>query len=111
MPPILTTSLVALHRMPAPLLTGEIGASTELTSGSAGTTIDVCDVQTQRTKPKGGEAMSETKQERIHRLFNELHRTLSEEAAETGNPMIEGAASTVDAAHHDYTNTTLEEIA
>lgn len=55
--------------------------------------------------------MSETKQERIHRLFNELHRTLSEEAAETGNPMIEGAASTVDAAHHDYTNTTLEEIA
>lgn len=56
-----------------------------------------------------------TRQEHIHRLFNELHRLLEEEAKDA-NTVGEGIArgnlaSRIDAAHHDFTNLTLEEIA
>lgn len=56
-----------------------------------------------------------TRQERIHSLFNELHRELTAEATDSQKVGIGIAlgdiASTIDAAHHDYTNITLEEIA
>lgn len=52
---------------------------------------------------------------RIHFLFNELHQELLKEADydedEVGaNDDIRAIASAVDAAHHDYTDLTLQEI-
>jgi hypothetical protein len=56
-----------------------------------------------------------TRDERIHHLFNELHRELVEASGYAGskdsNPYIRAIALKVDAAHHDYTNITLEEVA
>lgn len=60
-----------------------------------------------------------TRSERIHSLFNQLHRELEQDAQVLDNedvhvddnPTILEIASTIDAAHHDYTELTLQEIA
>jgi len=53
--------------------------------------------------------------DRIHNLFNELHRELgllNDEVATEDKPNpTYGIACQVDAAHHDFTNITLEEVA
>jgi hypothetical protein len=51
-----------------------------------------------------------TRQERIHNLFNELHRELTNEVVEASLSdlrYLEGIRSSIDAAHHDYTNIVL----